>query len=75
MRLLEANPKVSQRDVAREFGISLGNVNYCLQALVHERCVKARHFKNGGNKLANRYLLTPRGIEETSDAHRAVSCG
>lgn len=64
MRLLEANPKLSQRDVAREFGISLGKVNYCLQALVHKGWIKASHFKNSQNKVAYRYLLTPRGIEE-----------
>jgi EPS-associated MarR family transcriptional regulator len=64
MRLLEANPKVSQRDVAREFGISLGKVNYCLKALIRKGWVKASHFKNSQNKLAYKYLLTPRGIEE-----------
>jgi EPS-associated MarR family transcriptional regulator len=64
MRLLEANPKLSQRDVAREFGISLGKVNYCLQALIRKGWIKASHFKNSQNKVAYRYLLTPRGIEE-----------
>ena len=64
MRLFEANPKASQRDVAREFGISLGKVNYCLQALVHKGWIKVSRFKNSRNKAAYRYLLTPRGIEE-----------
>jgi EPS-associated MarR family transcriptional regulator len=64
MRLIEANPKVSQRDVAYEFGISLGKVNYCLHALVHKGWIKAVRFKNSRNKVAYRYLLTPRGIEQ-----------
>jgi EPS-associated MarR family transcriptional regulator len=64
MRLIEANPKVSQRDVACEFGISLGKVNYCLRALVHKGWIKAVRFKNSRNKVAYRYLLTPRGIEQ-----------
>jgi len=64
MRLFEANPKASQRDVAREFGISLGKVNYCLQALMQKGWIKASRFKNSRNKAAYRYLLTPRGIEE-----------
>jgi len=34
MRLLEANPQMSQRDVARALGISIGKVNYSLRALV-----------------------------------------
>lgn len=63
MRLFEANPRASQREVAREFGISLGKVNYCLQALVHRGWIKASRFRNSRNKVAYRYLLTPRGIE------------
>jgi EPS-associated MarR family transcriptional regulator len=64
MRLFEANPKVSQREVAREFGISLGKVNYCLQPLLQKGWIKARRFRNSHNKIAYRYLLTPRGIEK-----------
>lgn len=64
MRLLEANPEVSQRDIARELGISLGKVNYCLQALIKRGWVKAINFRNSHNKAAYIYLLTPRGIEQ-----------
>jgi len=67
LRLIAANPRVSQRDVALEVGISLGKVNYCLRALVHEGYVRAVRFKNSRNKVAYRYLLTPRGF-----AHKAV---
>ena len=63
LRLFEANPRMSQREVARELGISLGKVNYCLRALVHSGWVKARRFTNSRNKVAYRYLLTARGIE------------
>ena len=63
MRLLEANPRASQREVARVFGISVGKVNYCLQALVQRGWIKANRFRNSRHKLAYRYLLTPRGIE------------
>jgi EPS-associated MarR family transcriptional regulator len=64
MRLFETNPQASQRDAARELGISLGKVNYCLQALVLKGWVKANRFRNSPNKSAYRYLLTPRGIEQ-----------
>lgn len=64
MRLFEANPKASQRDVARQVGVSLGKVNYCLQALVQQGWIKASRFRNSSNKIAYRYLLTPRGIEK-----------
>lgn len=63
MRLLEANPGISQRDVARELGISLGKANYCLQALISKGWIKATNFKNCHNKVAYMYLLTPRGLE------------
>jgi EPS-associated MarR family transcriptional regulator len=64
MRLLQANPQMSQRDVARELGVSLGKVNYCLRALVKKGWVKASNFKNSQNKAAYMYLLTPRGLEQ-----------
>jgi len=63
MRLLDGNPGISQRDVARELGISLGKANYCLQALVRKGWIKATNFKNSHNKAAYMYLLTPRGLE------------
>ena len=41
LKLLEPNPRLSQREVARELGISLGKVNYCLRALVEKGWIKA----------------------------------
>jgi EPS-associated MarR family transcriptional regulator len=67
MRLLEENPAMSQRDVARELGISLGKVNYCLQALMNKGWIKAANFKNSQNKAAYMYLLTPRGVEQKAN--------
>ena len=64
MRMIEANPAMSQRDVARELGVSLGKVNYSLRALMQRGWIKATNFKNSNNKVAYMYLLTPRGIEE-----------
>jgi EPS-associated MarR family transcriptional regulator len=63
LKLLESNPTVSQRDAARELGVSLGKLNYCLNALVSKGWVKATNFKNSHNKIAYMYLLTPRGIK------------
>jgi EPS-associated MarR family transcriptional regulator len=64
LRLLEAHPQMSQRDAARELGISLGKVNYCVQALIHKGWLKAARFRNSHNKKAYMYLLTPHGLEE-----------
>ena len=63
MRLIEANPGMSQRDIARELGMSLGKVNYCLRAVAQKGWIKATNFKNNHNKAAYIYWLTPRGIE------------
>lgn len=64
MRLIEANPQMSQRDVARELGVSLGKVNYCLQALMQRGWIKAANFKNSRNKTAYMYLLTRQGLRQ-----------
>ncbi|MBM9539247.1 winged helix-turn-helix transcriptional regulator [Desulfobulbus alkaliphilus] len=34
LRRLAANPDANQRQLAGELGISLGKLNYCLQALI-----------------------------------------
>jgi EPS-associated MarR family transcriptional regulator len=67
IRLLEANPEMSQRDVARELGVSLGKTNYCLKALIDKGWIKVSNFKNSQNRTAYLYLLTPRGIEEKAN--------
>lgn len=63
LRLIEAKPDMSQRDLARELGISLGKINYCLQALMDKGLVKVRNFRNSRHKFGYVYLLTPRGID------------
>jgi EPS-associated MarR family transcriptional regulator len=64
LRQIEANPEITQRELARELGVSLGKVNYCLKALIEKGWVKANNFRNSEQKAAYAYLLTPSGIEE-----------
>jgi EPS-associated MarR family transcriptional regulator len=63
LKTLEGNPSLSQRDLARRLGVSLGKVNFCLNALVEKGCLKVNNFRTSNNKLAYAYVLTPRGIE------------
>lgn len=63
LRLLDAQPDISQRELAQELGVSLGKANYCLQALLRKGWIKADNFKNSHNKIAYTYLLTPEGME------------
>jgi EPS-associated MarR family transcriptional regulator len=64
MRIIEANPNYSQRDIARSLGISLGAVNYCLNALIGVGFVKVRNFRASNNKRRYAYILTPKGAAE-----------
>jgi EPS-associated MarR family transcriptional regulator len=63
LRLIEANPEMTQRQLASRLGISLGKANYCLKALINKGLIKAKNFKNSANKRAYLYILTPKGIE------------
>ena len=63
LRLLEAQSDISQRQIAKELGVSLGKTNYCIQALLQKGWIKAENFKNSRNKIGYAYLLTPDGIE------------
>ena len=64
LKQLQDDPNISQRDLAHALGISLGKVNYCMKGLIAKGLVKARNFRNSGNKLAYAYYLTPAGLEE-----------
>ena len=66
LRHLENDPEITQRELAKKLGISLGKANYCLKALIDKGLIKAGNFKNSNNKSAYIYLLTPKGIEEKS---------
>ena len=63
LKTLEENPGLSQRDLAKKLGVSLGKVNYCLNKLIEKGSLKINNFRNSQNKLAYAYLLTPQGIE------------
>ena len=64
LKHLEADPEISQRELAQALGISLGRANYCLKALIEKGLVKAKNFKNSSNRIAYAYYLTPTGFEE-----------
>jgi EPS-associated MarR family transcriptional regulator len=63
LKRLEANPELSQRELARELGVSVGKINYGLRALVDLGLIKATNFVNSRNKPGYIYVLTPKGIQ------------
>ena len=58
---LEAGPKRSQRQIAKELSASVGGVNYALQALVKQRSIHAGNFERSDIERARLYLLKPQG--------------
>ena len=68
LKKLEEDPRISQRDLARELGISLGKTNYCLRTLIQTGLIRADNFKNSRNKAAYMYFLTRKGIAEKARA-------
>jgi EPS-associated MarR family transcriptional regulator len=64
LKILQAEPEISQRELANRLGISLGKANYCVKALMECGWVKVRNFKNSENKRAYAYYLTKRGLAE-----------
>jgi EPS-associated MarR family transcriptional regulator len=64
LKLLENNPTASQREIARELGVSLGRINYCLQALVEKGLIKVNNFRENESKRGYLYYLTPKGMQE-----------
>jgi EPS-associated MarR family transcriptional regulator len=63
MRLLAFHPRMSQRELSRALGLSLGKTHYVLRALLDKGMVRVRNFRTSGNKLAYAYLLTPKGVK------------
>jgi EPS-associated MarR family transcriptional regulator len=64
LRLLQANPRMNQRELAAALGVSLGKTNFCLKALLDKGLLKVQNFQNSKRKLAYAYLLTPAGMAE-----------
>ena len=65
-KLIEAEPHLSQREIAQRMGVSLGKTNYCLKALIDKGYIKFQNFYKNKKKSAYIYYLTPQGIEEKS---------
>ena len=64
LKRLAEDPDASQRVLAAELGISLGKVNYCLNALIEKGLLKVNNFRTSDNKRAYAYYLTPTGMKE-----------
>ena len=64
LKLLEANPELSQRQLSSALGVSLGKAPYVLKSLIDVGWVKLKNFRRSNNKVGYAYVLTPVGISE-----------
>jgi len=64
LKHIQENPQITQRELAKALGVSLGGINYCLKGLMERGWVKLHNFNANTNKLQYAYLLTPHGVAE-----------
>jgi len=62
---------MSQRDLAKEVGVSVGRMNYVLNALVDKGLVKLGNFTAAEDKRRYAYVLTPKGVAQRASLTRA----
>jgi EPS-associated MarR family transcriptional regulator len=66
LRKLYSNPEISQRNLAKILGFSVGKLNYCLKALKNKGLIKIKNFSESRNKHKYSYLITPKGLSHKS---------
>jgi EPS-associated MarR family transcriptional regulator len=64
LRMLQADPDVTQREIAERLGVSTSGLNYCLNALIDKGWVKVQNLSQSKNKFGYIYVLTPQGMVE-----------
>ena len=62
LRKIGKKSELSQREMAKDLGFSLGKLNYCLKELQKKGLIKMRNFKNNKKKINYFYILTPKGL-------------
>ena len=69
LRKINSNPSISQRDLARELGFSLGKLNYCIKELNKKGLIKINNFSQKDDKFKyfKKYILTSKGIKYRLD--------
>ena len=70
LKLVEKQPTITQRQLSKELGVSLGKTHYVIKALVKVGWIKLENFKRSDNKLGYAYLLTPTGVLEKAQITR-----
>ncbi|WDP88933.1 MAG: MarR family EPS-associated transcriptional regulator [Desulfobacter sp.] len=72
LSLLKDNPSLTQREMSKMIGVSLGKINYCISAIVQTGLIRIEQFKNTSHKNAYLYHITPIGLKELT--HLILHC-
>ena len=64
LRKISKEPKINQRELAKQLGLSLGKIKYCIRALKKKGLIKINNFKKNKRKLDYLYNLTPKGVSQ-----------
>ena len=67
LRLLQDNPKMSQRELAKAVGLSTGGIHYVLSALLAKGLLKIENSTTAEDKRRYAYVLTRRGLATKAD--------
>ena len=62
LRLLQDNPEISQRELAKAVGLSTGGIHYVLNALLDKRLLKIENSTTTEDKRRYAYVLTSEGM-------------
>ena len=64
LKVLKDNPEMTQNQLSKELGLSLGKTNYLMRALIGKGWVKLTNFRRSNNKIGYLYVITSKGITE-----------
>jgi len=67
-RDIDRSLETTQRELSSRLEISLGKVNFLINALVEKGFVKVENFRKSSSKSVYLYYLTPMGVEEKTRA-------
>jgi len=65
-QIINENPQITSREIAKKVGISNGSAYYLLLSLIDMGFIKFLNFKENSQKVKYSYILTPKGVREKS---------
>jgi EPS-associated MarR family transcriptional regulator len=67
LRLLQDNPEMRQRELAKAVGLSTGGIHYVLNAILDKGLLKIENSTTTKDKRRYAYVLTRRGLATKAD--------